>query len=121
MPRHLGMAAALAHRENAPVRNGYGELLHLVFQLVDARFVFLERLFYIAGGTSHGKGGCQHNYYQSFHNYIILRNTSQRTIPTDTDTLSECLVPSCGISRAMSHRSITSCETPLTSLPKTKA
>ena len=38
-----------------------------------------------------------------------------------TDTFSECLVPSCGISRHTSAASTTSCPTPLTSCPATTA
>ena len=38
-----------------------------------------------------------------------------------TDTLSECLVPNCGISMEASLRSTISCCTPCTSLPNTSA
>ena len=44
-----------------------------------------------------------------------------RTIPTDTETFSECLEPNCGISMDMSEASTTSWETPATSLPNTRA
>ena len=42
-------------------------------------------------------------------------------LPTDTLTLSECLVPDCGISTLRSASSTTSCRTPSTSLPNTTA
>ena len=50
-----------------------------------------------------------------------LRTTSQITIPAETEILSECLVPNCGISTAMSDRSTTCWSTPYISWPKTKA
>ncbi len=43
------------------------------------------------------------------------------TMPAVTDTLSECLVPYCGISIHPSHISTTSCLTPFTSFPITMA
>ena len=45
----------------------------------------------------------------------------QRMTPTETETLSECLVPNCGISRVKSDASTTDWSTPSTSLPKTSA
>ena len=50
----------------------------------------------------------------------ILAN-SQITIPAVTETLSECLVPNCGISIEPSQASTTCCCTPLTSLPRITA
>ena len=44
-----------------------------------------------------------------------------KTIPTDTEILNECLVPYCGISITLSEASTTFWATPLTSFPKINA
>ena len=51
----------------------------------------------------------------------VQRTNCQRTTPTETETLRECLVPHWGISRTMSEASTTSWRTPSTSLPNTSA
>ena len=57
-------------------------------------------------------------------NYFVKPNcraNSHITMPAVTLTLSECLVPNCGISIQASEASTTCCWTPFTSLPITKA
>ena len=53
--------------------------------------------------------------------YFKFLKNSHITIPPQTETLRECLVPNCGISRHSSKSDKISSEIPSTSFPKTKA
>ena len=53
--------------------------------------------------------------------YRFFEEKSHKTIPTDTETFSECFVPYCGISNDASDMSTACWQTPFTSLPKMNA